>query len=884
MLKKTLFWCTAGSLLLAMYWAVSCRSQQSIDYSTQVKPILNKKCIACHGGVKKQGGFSLLFEEEAKSKLKSGKYAIVPGDVRASEMIRRLTLDDPEERMPYEHEALPQEEIELLTQWVKEGAKWGEHWAYKAVEKQTVPSVKSNWIKNDIDRFVLQKANENNLEVSLEAKPEILARRLALDLIGFQAPDSIKSAYLKNPTEQNYEKLVDALLDSPHYGEKWTSMWLDLARYADTKGYERDDNRTIWRYRDWLIKAFNADMSYDQFLTEQLAGDLLPNPTEEQYIATAFHRNTMTNDEGGTDNEEFRVAAVIDRVNTTWETLMGTTFACVQCHSHPYDPFKHDEYYKFMGFFNNTRDVDSYEDFPWIRHFDENQKNKLDELSYKLNQKISKKETDNIIRFIKTLQPSIASLESDSFVNAELSDTKWLAMRNNSSARIPNVSLINVNNLIFSYSAKISHGTLFFHLDNPKGPIIGQFRITHKSHGWELAEIPIKEVGKKTDVYLTFSSPILKDNLNTGVTFEWFHFADKYPDQQSKNDFWQLLNANAEHTPILVENTPEMSRETHVFERGAWLSKGKKVETATPALLNKFPENYPKNRLGLSKWLTAKENPLASRTIVNRLWEQLWGIGLVETLEDLGTQGEAPSNKELLDFLSWRLMNEYQWSLKSLLKEMVMSTAYRQDSKVTNDKDSKNRFMARGPKVRLSAEQVRDQALAACGMLNPQMHGKPVMPYQPEGVWLSPYNGAKWVQNKGGQQYRRALYTFWKRTSPYPSMVNFDAVGRETCSSRRILTNTPLQALTTLNDSVFIDLSAQMVNLVGFKNPSENIQKAYLNLTGKKIDADRSDALKELYETALKKYKKEGKNSAEKKAMLLVFNALLNLDEVLAKS
>jgi len=887
MLKKTLYWCTASALLLSMYWVVSCRSQQSIDYSTQVKPILNKKCIACHGGVKKQGGFSLLFEEEAKAKLKSGKYAIVPGDVKASEMIRRINLDDPEERMPFEHDALPKEEIELLTQWIKEGAKWGEHWAYKPVEKQAIPAIKTDWGKNDIDRFVFQKAQENELEVSQEAHPEVIARRLSLDLIGFQKNSPAKTAYLKNPTEVNYEKLIDELLASPHYGEKWASMWLDMARYADTKGYERDDSRSIWRYRDWLIDAFNANMPYDQFLTEQLAGDLLPTPTEAQYIATAFNRNTMTNDEGGTDNEEFRVAAVVDRVNTTWEVTMGTSFACVQCHSHPYDPFKHEEYYKFMGFFNNTRDVDSFEDYPLIRHFDEEQKGKLNQLAEILKQKTTEKETQQIVRFIKTLQPTILSLETDQFINSELSDTKWLAMRNNASARIPHVATKGVNNLLFSFRSGNDKGKLLFHENTSNGPIIGEYFITHKSDGWELGEIKLRPTQERTDLYITYASPLLKDELTTGVRFNWFHFGTDYPDQNSKNLFLELLVSKTPTTPIMVDNTPEMSRETYVFKRGNWLSKGLKVKAAVPALLNKFPENLPKNRLGLAKWMTVKENPLTSRNIVNRLWEQLWGTGIVETLEDLGTQGENPSNQALLDYLSWKLMNEYQWQLKPLLKEMVMSAAYRQDSKLTPnkiEKDPMNMFLARGPRVRLSAEQIRDQALAASSILNPEMHGPPVMPFQPEGIWASPYNGNKWIESEGNQKYRRAVYIYWKRTNAYPSMVNFDAVGREVCSSRRIRTNTPLQALTTLNDEVFIDLSTQLALRFKQENASKSIQNAYKAILGAEISSSKKAILLELYNSSLKTYTKEKTDNPEEKALTLVMNALLNLDEVLMKS
>ncbi len=890
MLKKTLYWSTVGTMLLSIYWVISCRSLQTIDYSTQVKPILNKKCIACHGGVKKQGGFSLLFEEEALAKLKSGKHGIVPGDSRASEMIRRLTLDDPEERMPLEADPLTKEEIEILTKWIDEGAKWGTHWAYEPVKEVPVPSLGKDWSNNEIDKFIFEQAEKQGLKVSKEASPEILARRVALDLIGFQAPDSLKKEYLANPGEATYEVYVDKLLESPHFGEKWTSMWLDIARYADTKGYERDDERNIWRYRDWLIKAFNKDMPYDQFLTEQLAGDLLPNPSDDQYLATAFHRNTMTNDEGGTDNEEFRVAAVLDRVNTTWEGLMSTTFACVQCHSHPYDPIRHEDYYRFMAFFNNTRDNDSFADYPVLRHFNQDQKAELGELVSWSEGKLGKQKAYEISHFIKTLQPSINSLETDQFVNSELSDTKWLVMRKNSSARLPGVILDRKRTLIFSYQTGFSSGTLTIHTESPKGPVIGQFRITGKTKGWDLAEIDLKPENGRQDIYFTFNSAEFKNNDQTGIRFDWFHFSDgtsKAFPQPLKKTYFELLEANVESTPIMTENVSEWSRETHVFERGAWLSKGEKVGVGVPEIFNEFKKSYPQNRLGLAQWMTAKDHPLTSRTITNRVWEQLFGRGLVETLEDIGTQGADPTHKELLDYLSYKFMHDQGWRLKSLIKEIVMSATYRQDSHVSKEQlaaDQFNLYLARGVRTRLTAEQVRDQALMASGKLNPEMYGKPVMPYQPEGVWLSPYNGKKWEKSRGDDQYRRAIYTYWKRTSAYPSMLNFDGVGREVCSARRIATNTPLQALTTLNDSVYIDLAANLALIVKSPDIGKSIKQAYNRASGREISAAKLAVLKDLYIETLKKYQSQKDSKAEHKAMTLVANAILNLDEVIMKS
>jgi hypothetical protein len=882
--------------LLLMY---SCRQAEPVDYSTQIKPIINKKCIACHGGVKKQGGFSFLFEDEAKAKLKSGKYAIVPGKPNQSEMIRRLQLEDPEERMPYHHEALPKEEIRIFTDWIRQGAKWGEHWAYQSIHDPKIPGVTSDWIKNNIDRFVLAKATDHGLKPLPQAPPEVLARRLALDLIGFQAPDSITAAFIHAPSEASYASLVDTLLSSPHFGEKWTSMWLDLARYADTKGYEKDDSRTIWRYRDWLIKSFNEDKPYDQFLTEQLAGDLLPNPADDQYLATAFHRNSMTNDEGGTDNEEFRVAAIIDLVNTTWETLMSTSFACVQCHSHPYDPFQHKDYYRFMAYFNNTRDVDSWAEYPWIRHLNSNQVDSLNQLKSWLSTHTDSNQVAEIEHFIKTLQPAVNSLESDHYINSELADTKWLAMRNPSSARIPHFPLNNSDVLAFTYEYALKNGLIRFRLDSLQGSVIGEYFIKEVQNK-KLIEIPLKPVPGIHDIYITFEHKELKDPKQNGIIFDYFHPTKKFPsgDQSTlmKSFYLGLVNARCEKTPIMLDNTKSMFRTTRVFERGSWLSKKDTVTASVPKIFSSYGGKEGGTRLDLAHWMTSPEHPLVSRTIVNRMWEQLFGSGIVETLEDMGSQGALPSHRELLDYLSWKLMHEDHWSIKALFKEMVMSATYRQDSRIDKEAlaiDPTNKYLARGPRVRLSAEQLRDQALAASGKMNEELYGPPVMPYQPEGVWLSPYNGAKWIKSPGKGQFRRALYTFWKRTSPYPGMSNFDAMGREVCQSRRIRTNTPLQALTILNDSAYIVLAGYLVDRVGWKNTEEGIAQAYHLMTGKTIDAYRAKVFQSLYQKTLSSYSRPAESSRsplnpgstpEREAMILVANAIMNLDEVITKT
>lgn len=893
-------------------------SGPAVSYSSDIKPILNKKCITCHGGVKKKGGFSLLFREEALDTTESGKRAIVPGDPDASEMIRRLTLKDEDERMPYHEEPLSEHEINLLRRWIKEGAKWGEHWAYVPVKEQKVPeqksffgliSKKNSWVRNDIDAFIFEKLEENKLNPSAQADRRTLLRRVSLDLTGLPAPKHIADQFLADSSSDAYEKLVDSLLVLPQYGEKWTSMWLDLARYADTKGYERDDNRSIWRYRDWLIKSFNEDKPYNQFLTEQIAGDLLPDATDEQILATAFHRNSMTNDEGGTDNEEFRVAAVIDRVNTTWEVLMGSTFACVQCHSHPYDPFKHDEYYKFMAFFNNTRDEDTYADYPLFHEYKKKDSTTFEKLKGWASNNLSDADSKEIIGFLKTWQPTVNSLTADQFVNSELSDTKWLLMRKTSSARLNHIDLTNKTQMLIRYMAWPKDGELTLALDSLNGTEIAKIKIPKAKKDFKFLNIEIPPTSGIHNIYLKYFSKELKKEIHNGLLFDWFYFTNPFPGQDkpgfdSARAWYDTLlrSANVEITPVMLENPDFLRRKQHVFVRGNWMVSGDEVSPGVPGSLIPLPENAPANRLGLAEWITDKNNPLTARTMVNRLWEQLFGQGLVETLEDMGTQGIPPTHRELLDHLSWQFMHDYNWSVKKLLKKIVMSATYRQDSKVNKEllqKDQFNKWYARGARVRLNAEQIRDQALEVSGLLSKKMYGKSVMPFQPGGIWLSPYNGRLWIKSYGEDQYRRALYTYWKRTAPYPSMISFDGAAREVCTARRIRTNTPLQALTTLNDSVYVEASRHLAFDLrkAFKDDvKQMISAGYEKVAGKPIPANRFIILEQLYNTSYGKFRSDSVSTCEMigiqneynepvtAAMVVVTNAMLNLDEVITKN
>ena len=884
--------------------------QENIDYNTQVKPIINAHCISCHGGVKQSGGFSLLFEEQAKGKSKSGLAAIIPGHPGQSEMIRRLVSDDPEERMPYEKAPLQKEEIRILKKWIKQGAKWDTHWAYIPVQK-TEPDSKFSkdkqlisWKKNDIDDFIYEKAKINNLSVSKQADLPTLARRISFDLIGLPPPIEAFEKLSKDGSGEALEIYIQELLSSKHFGEKWAGMWMDLARYSDTKGYERDDSRTIWKYRDWLINAYNNDEPYDQFLIDQIAGDLLPDPSDDQLIATAFHRNTMTNDEGGTDNEEFRIAAVIDRVNTTWEVTMGTTFSCVQCHAHPYDPFKHEDYYRFMAFLNNSRDEDTFDDYPVLRHFEQEDSLKLGELKNWLKINAKPEQTTEIVHFVKTWQPGINSLTSVDFVNSELSDTKWLVFRNNGSSRLKNVNLDGKNKLIFRYRSFKPGGFWKIHLDSLGGPILKEIKVDDTKGRWSFGEFEFQPVSDTHDLILSYYNPYLKDPLANALLFDWFHFTEKFPGEnapgynEAKEKFWHLLTSGTSRTPIMIENPEEMKRVTRVFERGNWLSPGEVVTPGVPEIMNPFPENVPANRLGLAKWLVSPQNPLTARTYVNRIWEQLFGFGIVETLEDFGSQGISPTHKELLDHLAWKFMNDFNWSTKELLKYIVSSATYQQSANSSEKQleiDPHNNLYTHGPRIRLTAEQIRDQALVVSGLFSEKMFGPGVMPYQPEGIWNSPYSGLKWNQSNNEDQYRRAIYTYWKRTSPYPSMVLFDAMAREVCTIRRIATNTPLQALVTLNDNVFVEASVHLAKRMineGGNDVSNQIKHGYKLIMYKDITGEKLDIILKLYNDLnsvdlVKKVSYQPNNSAVEKhsqAMNIIANTLLNLDETIMKN
>ncbi|MBT8306591.1 MAG: PSD1 and planctomycete cytochrome C domain-containing protein [Maribacter sp.] len=887
------------------------KTQEEVDFSADIKPILNKNCISCHGGVKKNGDFSVLFEEEALSTTESGRAAIIPGNASGSEMIKRIKSDDPELRMPYEKEKLSEGDIDLLTRWIDQGAKWGRHWAYSLPEKVEVPAITeeagfsgletSKFIQNGIDNFILRRLNNEGLIPNSSAEPNTIARRSALDITGLPPNKNLFNDYSNGKI--SYEMFVDSLLALPAFGEKWATWWLDMARYSDSKGYEKDQGRSIWEYRDWVIRALNKDMPYDQFTIEQLAGDLLPDPSIDQLIATAFHRNTMNNDEGGTDDEEFRVATVIDRVNTTFEVWQSTTMGCVQCHSHPYDPFKHENYYNLMAFFNNTRDEDIPSESPVLKFYSEEQQKEIDQVTNWVSEHSDAKVAKAYRNFLMYQQPVYNSHQFQDFVNGSYDDHASVVLWDDGSCRLENAWSGNTNNFLMNYRSGYENTLVTIRKENANGEILAQFKIG-KTNGNTTLKVPCKPVKGNFNLYIETNNDNIPKKA-TAINIYWIGFLDellgedKAGYKQIEAIFMKLLNTRTPTVPIMIENPDHMLRTTHVFERGNWLLKADSVQPMVPEVISTWNDDWAKNRLGLAQWIVDRKNPLTARTVVNRVWHQLFGRGLVTIIEDIGSQSDPPTHPELLDWLSLRFMNEHNWSLKALIKDIVMSGTYRQSSVSTPGMyqiDPSNELYARGPRQRLAAEQIRDQALAVSGLLSTKMYGPGVMPPQPDGVWQTVYSGEKWLESKGEDRYRRAVYTYLKRTSPYPSFLTFDGGSREICTIRRTVTNTPLQALVTLNDPVYLEASYNLAKgMQVSQNVDENIVKGFEMATYSEISPEKLKALKELYQISLDEFESnkesigqflyfEENPNAKLAALTVVANAIMNLDEFLTKA
>ena len=830
----------AGSLLVAAaVWrggGVLDRMGPTVDFNRDVRPILNANCVQCHGGVRRLGELSLLFRDDALQPAKSGRRAIVPGDPDASELIRRITHSDARDRMPKGRSPLAARDVAVLRRWIAQGAPWQDHWAFVAPVAAEPPAVQNTpWVRSPIDRFVLANLEKAQLSPSPEAECHTLARRVSIDLTGLPPSRAQVAAACASGRTNGYEALVDSLLASPRFGERWATMWLDVARYADSKGYETDPGRPMWPYRDWVINAFNRDLPFDQFTIEQLAGDLLPNPTIDQRIATAFHRNTMTNNEGGTDDEEYRVAAVIDRVNTTWVAWQGTSIGCAQCHGHPYDPIRHNEYFRAFALFNTTQDWDQYDEHPVLTLFSETQRARGDGLMAALDTVRSKMER-------RLAQPAMDSARA---------------------AWEPQL-------VVPAVAGKV------------KEQWLNEVR--------RIVKLPVRErnSGQRAFLQQVFGE-VSEDRELTQLRTQ------REALRKQVNDLKPVARV-----PVMYEQRAGDRRVTRVFERGNFLVPTDTVRPGVPvAIAPAIPATTP-NRLGLARALVDPKNPLTARVTVNRFWEQLFGIGLVETSEDFGTQGTTPSHPELLDWLAIRFQREHGWKVKSLLREIVLSATYRQSSAATPAlyaRDPANRLLARGPRFRLTAEQVRDVTLSVSGLLSDSMLGPSVMPPQPDGVWQRPYSGERWVADTGANRYRRALYTLWKRTAPYPSLITFDAPSHEVSVTRRVRTNTPLQALVTLNDPVYTEAAGALARVMladaGALTDAAAVERClrsgYERVLHRAPSAATMTALRTVFDTARRlptSAPAKGAGTAratDLAAVTAVATTLLNLDAFLTK-
>jgi hypothetical protein len=961
-----------------------------LNFARDVRPVLSRYCFHCHGpdASTRKAGLRLDTQEGAFRDL-GGYHAFEAGKVANSEVYLRLTTSDPDDLMPPPDtgKKMRPEEIGIVRTWIEQGASWSEHWAFEPISPQT----------KSIDALVRERLSQNRLSPNTAATPVELLRRVALDLTGLPPNATDVESFVRNSTESQYRRLIDKYLASPSYGERWASMWLDLARYADSRGYEKDRNRTMWRYRDWVIDALNTDLPYDQFLTLQLAGDLMPamkgkSSAPDPLLATAFHRNTMTNDEGGTDDEEFRIAAVKDRVDTTMSVAMGLTAGCAKCHDHKYDPITQRDYYQLFAFFNQAQDTDAWDDGP-LAPFPTTTQSKQESTAEK-RLRVAERATE-----LKALVSSGFSSWKKSFVETVKDDIRDLLMQGKvqpvrwgawyeagpfflDEKRLskpqsfpPELSpgAVNVNETYKMGEVKWKdrglHRDGLLSVNAPKDAAIyfartfslsTDRRVALSMEGAKQLVVWVdgKRIENKDDQFgfdLTLSTgthnlfvkavvvagegnvkvtPVADEvaGLPADIAQTLFLNTDKWTPAQrlsvakhfvqhaslkqtSALAIWRELQQAEESLakvrrafpliPIIRELPSESRRATNIHVRGSFLSKGDAVEPNVPTAFAPFDAAWPKNRIGLSQWLTGKQNPLTARVAVNRLWARLFGTGLVETEEDFGSQGSQPSHPELLDALAWSFMNN-GWSTKAILRQIVLSATYRQSAQATGQqraKDPRNVLLSRGPRLSLEAEMVRDRALSAAGLLSEKMYGPSVMPPQPEGLWRSVYNADSWVLSAGDDRYRRAVYTFVKRTTPYPSAVTFDAPSRELCTPRRVRSNTPLQALVTMNDPVFMDAARGLARRAldvrtkpgsGFGTAS--LQKAFYLALLRAPTQQELQTLNDLYQERLAAFQRDdlaaksfagelsaGQSAAQAAAMTAVSNVILNMDEFLVR-
>ena len=742
-------------------------AEASVDYLRDIKPIFESRCYSCHGPQQQSSGLRLDLREDALRGGNSGP-SIHPGNSAESKLIHLVAGVKEGEVMPLVGERLTRQEVGILRAWIDNGADWpavadpentkaetdpssekSSHWSFQPIERPEVPAVrKRNWIRNPIDAFVLARLEQEGIAPSAQADQITLIRRLSLDLIGLPPTPEDVSKFLMDNRSDAYEHLVDRLLESEHYGEKWATHWLDLARYADSDGYEKDWVRPhAWRYRHWVIDALNRDMPFNQFTIEQIAGDLIPNATTAQKVATGFHRNTLTNREGGVDIEQFRFEQVIDRANTVGTVWLGLTVGCAQCHDHKYDPISQKDYYRLFAFFDGDEEVNIEAQLPgemgpYLRALPgylERRQALLEEYG------------------APALQPAWEKRMLETAANPG----KWT----------------DWDEAYDALEKTLDNGNKILKTDPPRRPR--------------------KERTALEDHFARNYNRVLSKERQEELKFK---------------ELYEKLLEMRESFPALSQaqtiTTSQNPIETHVHLRGDYQAKGIRVQPGTLEFLNSVPSDPKPNRLTLARWITSGENPLTARVAVNRLWQELFGQGLVRTPEDFGTQGQRPSHPKLLDWLATEFVSR-DWGIKAMIKTIVVSAAYRQSSQEgpsLESSDPDNVLLARQSRLRLPAELIRDAALAASGLLNPSIGGKSVRPPQPkEVVDVGFGNSVKWEESRGAGRYRRGLYIHFQRTVPYPFLMNFDASEKNVTSCRRNRSNTPLQALNLLNDPVFLE-------------------------------------------------------------------------------
>ncbi len=1016
----------------------------AIDFTRDIQPLLESRCYGCHGSKSPAKGLRLDERTGAMQGGESGP-AIIPGNSEQSLIVRRLLGLDGQSRMPKTGDPLTGAQIALIRGWIDQGAHWPEnavttsasaqrgaepsrHWAYRTPARPPLPAVRdAAWVRSPIDRFVLARLEREGLAPSPEAPLELLVRRVSLDLIGLppsvREVDEVLTDAARDGADAAYARLVDRLLASPHYGERWARPWLDLARYADSHGFEKDLPREMWKYRDWVIDALNRDLPFDRFTIEQLAGDMLPNATPEQIVASGFHRNAMTNEEGGIDPEEALYEVLVDRVNTTATAWLGTTLGCAQCHDHKYDPFTQKDYYRLMAFFANT-------DYQ-VRTFGDGTRFfepviDLPTPEQEARRKTIQAEIDRLNEQMTTTTPA---LERDQALWEEAmrltASSEWTVLTPTSVAATEGVKLIpapdgsvtaagpNPGETVYTIEAlaalprltairvealpdpslpkggpgrdpygnfqlngfEVEAGdiklafnaikaddsagaasleTFFprtlprdasaprgwridasrqatrlprqivFTIDRPWAPSSAaaarlRIRLTHQGAavGQSLGRFRLSATSSDTPQRVVEIPARLRPVLGIAA-------ADR-TDQQRKDlaafyrsvaeslkpvrdritDLQKELKALGIPTALVMrERVADERPSAYVRRRGSFMDKGEQVYAGVPELLLPFPDDQKPDRLGLARWLVDERNPLTARVAVNRAWEQLFGRGLVETSEDFGTQGAPPSHPELLDWLATELVGG-GWHMKALHKLIVMSATYRQSSAVPRallERDPYNRLLARGSRFRMEAEMVRDVALTASGLLSRTIGGPSVFPPQPDGIWDIPYSNEKWITSEGEGRYRRGLYVFIRRSATYPSLIAFDATSREHCTVRRVRTNTPLQALTTLNDEVFFEaaraLAARMLRetpapvtdegravygfrLAATRTPARDEVERIVASYRRQLERFRNDP--DAAAHAIKGYAVDGVDGAAQAAWTLVANALLNLDEALTR-